>query len=77
MSATVKQRKTGVGECYLESREAPKIKEANEITYDYVWNKLYPSPISVTGSKWYIKKAPFVLRAQPLDSSLLSRCQLV
>jgi hypothetical protein len=33
-------------------------------------------PISVTFSKWYIRKAPFVLGAQPLDMSLLSHCQL-
>jgi hypothetical protein len=37
-------------------------------TCDYIWDKLYP-PISVTSSKWYIRKAPFVLSAQPLDMS--------
>jgi hypothetical protein len=32
VSATVIQRKTGVGECYL----APEVKRTNEITCDYV-----------------------------------------
>jgi hypothetical protein len=41
----------------------------------HVWDKLYPL-ISVACSKWYIKKAPFVLGAQPLDMSLLSCCWL-
>jgi hypothetical protein len=31
----------------------PKFKVAKEITYDYVWYKLYPAPISVTCPKWY------------------------
>jgi hypothetical protein len=46
MSATVKQRKTEVGEYYLEIREGSpcqEVKAANEITCDYVWDKLYPS----------------------------------
>jgi hypothetical protein len=45
MNATVKQRQTGVGKvtwrpekCYF----APEVKAANEITYDHVWDKLYP-----------------------------------
>jgi hypothetical protein len=37
---------------------------------------VYPPPLSVTCSKWHIRKAPFVLRVQPLDMSLLSRCWL-
>jgi hypothetical protein len=47
---------------------------ANAMTCDYVWDKLYstPSPNSGACSKWYIRKAPFVLRAQPLDMSPLS-----
>jgi hypothetical protein len=73
-----------VNECYSEAKKnqswepekghfIPKIKAANEITCDYVWDKVYiPHPISVICSKWYIRKAPFVLRAQPLDLSLLS-----
>jgi hypothetical protein len=63
MSATVKQRKTGAGECNLETRggsPCPEVKAANEITCDYVWDKLYP-PISVTCSKWYVRKAPLFL----------------
>jgi hypothetical protein len=32
-----------------------------------------PTPISVTPSKWYIRKALYVLEAQPLDSSLLNK----
>jgi hypothetical protein len=56
-----------------EGHLAPEVTIANEITRDYVWDKLYP-PISVTCSKWCIRKAPFVLGAQPLDMSLLSRC---
>jgi hypothetical protein len=35
-----------------------------------------PSPISVTYSKWHIRKAPFVLHAQPLAMNPLSRCWL-
>jgi hypothetical protein len=31
--------------------------------------------ISVTCSKWYIRKAPFALRPQPLDTNPLSHCQ--
>jgi hypothetical protein len=45
MRATVKLRKTRVGECYLETRDGssrPEVKTANEITRDYVWDKLYP-----------------------------------
>jgi hypothetical protein len=34
-------------------------------------------PISVTCSKWYIRKAPCVLGAQPLGMSLLSCCRLL
>jgi hypothetical protein len=77
MSAIVKQRKTGVGECYLEARErSPRteVNTANEITCDYVWDKMYPL-ISVICSKWYIRKT-FVLGAQSLHSSLLSCCRL-
>jgi hypothetical protein len=47
MSATVKQRKTRVGEGYLETRGehlAPEVKTANEIICHYVWEKLYPTP---------------------------------
>jgi hypothetical protein len=47
MSATIKQRKTGVGEYYLETRRGsshPEVKTANEITCDYVWDKLYTPP---------------------------------
>jgi hypothetical protein len=51
----------------------PEVKVASEIACDHVWVKLVPSsPISVTCSKWYIRKAPFVLGAQPLNSSPLS-----
>jgi hypothetical protein len=35
------------------------------------------SHIYVTCSKWYLRKAPFVLGAQPLDMSPLSHCRLV
>jgi hypothetical protein len=41
-----------------EGSPTPVVKMANEIICDYVWDKL---PISVTCSKWYIRKAPFVL----------------
>jgi hypothetical protein len=47
MSATVKQRKTRVGEWYLETRKGhltPEANTANEVTRDYVWDKLYSSP---------------------------------
>jgi hypothetical protein len=59
--STVKQRKTGVGECYLETEKGhhgPEVKRSNEIICDYIWGKRYPSPqISVTCSKWY-KESP-------------------
>jgi hypothetical protein len=32
------------------------------------------TPISVTWSKWYIRKVPFFLGAQTLDMNLLSCC---
>jgi hypothetical protein len=49
---------------------APEVKMAND--------KLYPyTRISVNLSKWYIRKAPFVLRAQPLDLSLLVTASLL
>jgi hypothetical protein len=78
MSATVKQRKTGVEDVTRRPEEGhliPDVKAANEMTCDYVWDKLYP-PISVTCYKWYIRKAPFVLGAQSLDMSpeSLSAC---
>jgi hypothetical protein len=76
MTATGKQRQTGVGEGYLETTEGhltPKVKAASEVTCDYVWDKPY-RPISVTCSKQYIRKAPFVLGTQPLDSSPLRCC---
>jgi hypothetical protein len=65
MSATLKQRKNRVRECYLETREGsllPRVKAANKITCDYERDKLYLTPISVTCSKWYIRKAPFCSR---------------
>jgi hypothetical protein len=52
---------------------APEVKMAYEIVCDLVWEKLNP-PISVICSKWHIRKAPFVLGAQPLDVNLLSCC---
>jgi hypothetical protein len=73
-------KKTGFEECQIapgvrpeKGHLAPEVKIANEIVCEHVWDKLYP-PISVTCSKWYIRKAPFVLGAQPLDVNLLSRC---
>jgi hypothetical protein len=50
----------------------PEVKMANKIAC--VWDKLYPPntyTISVTCSKWYIRRVPFVLGAQPLDWSPL------
>jgi hypothetical protein len=44
------------------SHLAQEVKMANEIACDHVWDKLYP-PISVTCSKWYIGRAPFVVGA--------------
>jgi hypothetical protein len=76
LSATVKQ-KLELGNVTWRPEEghlAPEVKAANEIACDYVWDQLY-SPISITCFKWYIRKAPFVLGAQPLDSSLLSHCR--
>jgi hypothetical protein len=52
-----------------------EVKVANEIARDHVWNKLHPTTISVTSSKWYTRKTPFVLMVHPLDSSPLSLCQ--
>jgi hypothetical protein len=56
-----------------KGRLTPVVKIANEIVCDHMWDKLYPPP-PVTCSKWYIKKASFVLGAQPLDANLLSCC---
>jgi hypothetical protein len=47
MSTTVKQtnKKTQSWGSYLETRDGsprPEVKTANEITRDYVWDKLYP-----------------------------------
>jgi hypothetical protein len=42
-SATVKQRKNGVGECYLETTEGspdPEVRAANGLTCGYVWDKV-------------------------------------
>jgi hypothetical protein len=44
MSATLKQTKTKVGGCDLETRGGhltPEVKTVIEITCDYVWDKLY------------------------------------
>jgi hypothetical protein len=46
-----------------KSHLSPEVKVANKIACDHAWDKLYPS-ISVTCSKWYIRKAPFVPGAQ-------------
>jgi hypothetical protein len=51
---------------------APEVKTANEIVSDHVWDTV--PPISVTCSKWYVRKAPFVLGAQALDANPLSCC---
>jgi hypothetical protein len=76
-------------ECYSETKKnwnwgitwrpekchlAPEVKTSNEMTCDYVWDQLYPD-ISLICSKWYIRKVPFVLGAQPLDMSPLSHWQ--
>jgi hypothetical protein len=58
MSATVKQRKTGSGVKPEKGHLTPEVKVANEITCDHIRDNLYPPPISVTCSKWYIRKAP-------------------
>lgn len=59
--ATVKERKTGIGECHLNTREGsppPEIRAVDEMTSDYVWNKVYLHTYnSVTFYKWYIRKA--------------------
>jgi hypothetical protein len=72
MSTTVKQQqqqKNRFEKCQVAPGQrlqkgylAPEVKTANEIICDHVWDKLYPS-IFVTCSKWYIRKAPFVLGA--------------
>jgi hypothetical protein len=56
-------------ECQIAPGVRPKkahlileVKIANEIICDQVWDKLYPL-ISVTCSKWCIRKTPFVLGA--------------
>jgi hypothetical protein len=41
MSATVKQRKTGVGKCCLRPKK-DHFTPANEIACGFVWDKLYP-----------------------------------
>jgi hypothetical protein len=75
MSATGKLELGSVTWRPEEGHLAPEVKTANEIMWDYVWDKLYSPSISATCSKWYIRKVPFVLWAQSLDS-LLSHCQL-
>jgi hypothetical protein len=82
MRATVSKGKQELGNVTWRPEEGhltPEVKTSNEMTCDYVWDKLHhpPPSISVTCSKWYIRKAPFALRAQPLDLSLLSCCSLL
>jgi hypothetical protein len=57
-----------------KSHLTPEVKIVNERACDHVWDKLHP-PVSVTCSKWYIRKASFVLGAQPLDANPLSSSQ--
>jgi hypothetical protein len=64
-------------ECYSGVRPekghlTQEVKVANEITCNHVRDKLY-APISVTCSKWYIRKAPFVLGAQSLNENLYNK----
>jgi hypothetical protein len=75
---TNRKKKNRFEECHIapgvrpgKGHLTPEVKMANEIVYDHVWDKLYP-PISVTYSKWCIRKALFVLRAQSLDVNPLS-----
>jgi hypothetical protein len=77
-----KQRKKGFEECQVAPEARPQkghlaleVKIGNEIICDYLWDKLY-ALISVTCSKWYIRKARFVFGAQPLDLSPLHCCKL-
>jgi hypothetical protein len=72
-SATVKQKKTGFEECQVAPGVRPEqghlaleVKMAN--------GKLYPSPISVTCSKWYIRKAPLFLGFELLSAESLPAC---
>jgi hypothetical protein len=63
-------RKTELGNVIWRPEKGhltPEVRADNKMTCDYVWDKVY-SPISVTCSKWYIRKAPFVLGAHTLDS---------
>jgi hypothetical protein len=80
MSATVKQRKTRVGECYL-GRDQRRITSPQKLKWPVKQHvamygqAVLPTPIPVTCSKWHTRKAPFVHSAQPLDMSPLSCCQ--
>jgi hypothetical protein len=76
MSATGKPELGNVTWRPEKGHLAPEVRAANKITCDHVWDKLLPAPLSETCSKWYVRKAPFVLGAQPLDTSPLSRCRL-
>jgi hypothetical protein len=47
MSATVKQKKLELGNVTWRPEKGhldPEVKRANEMTCDYVWDKLYPPP---------------------------------
>jgi hypothetical protein len=56
----------------MKGHLTPEVKMVKKIVCDHVWDKLLPSsPISVAHSKWYVRKTPFVIRAQPLDENLL------
>jgi hypothetical protein len=72
MSAMVKQKKqkNRLEECHLG-------QEQRRVTLPQRYVTMYGTSctsISVTHSKWYIRKAPFVLGAQPLDENPLSGC---
>jgi hypothetical protein len=70
MNATVKQtnKKTRFDDCQVapgmraEIYLTPEVKIANEIICDHCMGQA----ASVTCSKWYIRKAPFVLGTQSL-----------
>jgi hypothetical protein len=59
-----------INECYSETKKKKKTDLRNAI-----WGDTRESVNKIVcDNVWYIRKAPFVLRTQPLDANLLSHC---
>jgi hypothetical protein len=74
----------GDNECYSETKKhqrwgrlpGDQRLEWSMKLHVIMYGRSYTPSISVICSKWYIRKAPFVLRAQLLDLSLVNHCCL-